>query len=515
MTAQPRFVPEAVEEAADWQKPVPFDGGPNLPDIAMGDILGGAVGAYVKAVSAELQVPESLPGLLALTVISAAIQRTYEIRPRPVGSYSEPLSFWACVLMVSGQRKSEAHKRMNKPLQLAESIADRKLRAAIDRIGDEVVIREKRVARLRNLIAEADTSEQSASLARELDELRNNEPAHLARPRYFVGDVTPEQAENLLQDQGGRLAIIADEGGIFSVMAGIYSGGESRLDVFLSGHAGQTLRVDRASRSVTVERAALALGLTVQPDLLEHMPDAARRRFRFSGLLARFAWAIPPSTVGRRNVRLHVQPDLALREAYHDRILSLVESPEAILERVANPPESDEPKMLTLDAESLEVWLQYQERLEPRMADGGDLEAMRDWGGKAPGMALRAAALIHAARHGLDVLTVGAEVMNCAVRLVEDLELHARALLDSLGADQASADARRLFGFISREIAGGTTTLTKTDLNRAAKGAITGARLDKAIQVLQDRAILGAGFSESTSGRPRMLFPINPNLLGA
>ena len=512
MTAN-RFVPATKEEAPDWPNPVTFEGGPSLPDIALGEILGGSVGEYVKSVAAELQVPEALPGLLALTVISTAVQREWEIAPRANNQYAEPLSWWSCVLMPSGSRKSEAHKRISRPLQIAESIADRKLRPAIERLGDEAVIQEKRIARLRNLIAEADTPEQSSGLIKELDDLRSNEVAHLSRPRYYVGDVTPEQAENLLQDQGGRLAIITDEGGIFSVMAGIYSGGESRLDVFLSGHAGQTLRVDRASRCVTVDRAALALGLTVQPDLLEHIPDAARRRFRFSGLLARFAWAIPPSKVGRRNVRLHAVADPELRDAYHGQILSLVVPPETILERVSNPDAMPiEAQRLTLDVDALEIWLQYQERLEPRMADGGELESLRDWGGKAPGMALRAAGLIHAGRYGLEVTTVGATAMASAVRLVDELERHARALLDSLGADQASADAKRLYRYIEREARVGGAAVTKTDLNRAAKGTISGARLDKAILVLQERAILGQGFSEATAGRSRMLYPISPLL---
>jgi uncharacterized protein DUF3987 len=149
------------------------------------------------------------------------------------------------------------------------------------------------------------------------------------------------------------------------------------------------------------------------------------------------------------------------------------------------------------------------------MADGKDLDGLRDWGGKAPGMVLRAAGLIHAAGVGLKTLTVGVDSVTRAVRLVEALEPHARALMDGLGADQAAADARRLFGHIQRAARNREASLTKTELNRATKGQISGARLDRAIQALQDRAILGAGAADPTAGRTRMLYPINPHLAGA
>lgn len=516
MSAPPRFKPApAAEAAAEWAPPVLFDAGPNLPDIPMGDILPGVVGAYARATAAELQVPEAMPGLLILTVIATGIQRQRGIRPRIAGAYYEPVSWWSWIFMPSANRKSETKARVVRPLNRWEAMADRKLRPAIERMADNAVVAEKKIARLRNLLAECDHPDETARLSRELDDLRKVEPVKLARPKLSTADATPEQTENLLQEHGGKMAIISDEGGTFATWAGLYSGGESRLDAALQGHTGGDVRVDRASRVVCVTRAALSMGLTAQPELLHEMPENARRKFRYSGLIARAAVAFPPSQVGRRNVRLHAATDPTLREAYDQTILGLLETPEEILERAANPPETDEPILFTLDAEALEAWLQFQERLEPRMVDGGDLDGMRDWGGKAPGMVLRAAALIHAVGVGLHELTVGVDAVTRAVRLVEALEPHARALMEGLGADQAAADARRLFGHIQREARAGKASLTKTDLNRASKGQISGARLDRAIQALQDRAILGAAVSEPTDGRTRMLLPINPHLAGA
>lgn len=82
---------------------------------------------------------------------------------------------------------------------------------------------------------------------------------------------------------------------------GRHSGGAANLEVFLKGHAGDLLRVDRKGRPAEhVEHPALTLGLAVQPDVLR---DIARMPgFRGRGLLARILYALPTSTVGRRKI---------------------------------------------------------------------------------------------------------------------------------------------------------------------------------------------------------------------
>jgi len=71
--------------------------------------------------------------------------------------------------------------------------------------------------------------------------------------------------------------------------------------VFLKGHAGDLLRVDRVGRAAEhIADPALTLGLAVQPEVLR---DIARMPgFRGRGLLARILYAVPPNTVGRRRV---------------------------------------------------------------------------------------------------------------------------------------------------------------------------------------------------------------------
>ena len=97
-------------------------------------------------------------------------------------------------------------------------------------------------------------------------------------PRLVADDVTPEAAASLLAEQRGRLAIISAEGGIFDIIAGRYNGNVPNMDLWLKGHSGDMIRVDRKGRPPEyIPRPALTLGLMIQPEVLGAI--AAQRSF--------------------------------------------------------------------------------------------------------------------------------------------------------------------------------------------------------------------------------------------
>jgi hypothetical protein len=76
-------------------------------------------------------------------------------------------------------------------------------------------------------------------------------------PRWLVDDATPEALAGLLAVYG-RIALLSPEGDVFDQMAGRYSqSGGPNLGVYLKGHAGDLLKVDRRGRPPEyVERPA-------------------------------------------------------------------------------------------------------------------------------------------------------------------------------------------------------------------------------------------------------------------
>ena len=83
--------------------------------------------------------------------------------------------------------------------------------------------------------------------------------------KLFVDDVTAEKLASVLAENRSKAAIVSAEGGIFDILSGIYTKNVN-IDVFLKGHSGDTIRVDRIGRaSESIVHPTLTMLLAVQP----------------------------------------------------------------------------------------------------------------------------------------------------------------------------------------------------------------------------------------------------------
>jgi hypothetical protein len=154
--------------------------------------------------------------------------------------------------------------------EIAKTKASLKIKEIRLRKLQEQAVREKSAA------DQERCAEEAASLAAEI-----SATSVLAAPRYIADDCTTERLATLLQDQGGRIAVMSAEGDVFDLMAGRYSPTASaNFGVYLKGHAGDALRVDRVpSTVIRLPRASPACGRRRlpcchgPPDL---MPDGKR-----------------------------------------------------------------------------------------------------------------------------------------------------------------------------------------------------------------------------------------------
>jgi replicative DNA helicase len=266
-------------------------------------------------------------------------------------------------------------------------------------------------------------------------------------PRWLVDDATPEALAGLLAAYG-RIALLSPEGDVFDQMAGRYNQAAGpNLGVYLKGHAGDLLKVDRRGRPPEyVERPCLTIGLAVQPEVLRGL--AGRPGFGGRGLLARFLYGLPPSLVGRRQPGAPPVP-----QAVADRYALELQALAASLTSVAGPAGAEGPALLVLDQEAAELLLAFERDLEPRLAAGsGDLAHLAGWAAKLAGATCRLAALLHLAEHLHDgwVQPINADTLADAIRLAGYLIEHARAVFDLMGADPRTDDARWLLDWINR-----------------------------------------------------------------
>jgi replicative DNA helicase len=431
----------AVPGERRWEPPIPLGAAGEAPTFPV-EVLPGWLGEYVTAVATATQTPPDLAGMLALAVLATVAAGAVEIQPRP--GWQEPLCLFVAVGMDAGTRKSSVFTALTRPV--ADFERDQAT-AALPAITETLTLR--RIAEQAAAHAEAAASRAPA------DQTEDRQAEAIARaaeaanlivppvPRWLVDDATPEALAGLLAAYG-RIALLSPEGDVFDQMAGRYNQNAGpNLGVYLKGHAGDLLKVDRRGRPPEyVERPCLTIGLTVQPEVLRGL--AGRPGFGGRGLLARFLYSLPASLVGQRDPGAPTVP-----QPVSDRYTLELQALTASLSSTA----SDDPTVLTLDPHAGDLLLGFERDLEPRLAaDRGDLAHMAGWAAKLAGATCRLAALIHLARHLRDgwAQPINADTFASAVLLAGYLVEHARVVFDLMGADPRTDDARWLLDWIGR-----------------------------------------------------------------
>jgi replicative DNA helicase len=462
-----------------WAPPVPFGATGATPAFPV-EVLPGWLGDYVAAVATATQTPPDLAGMLALAVLATVAAGAVEVEAR--SGWREPLCLFVAVGMDAGARKSSVFTALTQPV--AEFERDQAT-AALPAITETITLR--RIADQAAAHAEAAASKASIDQQEERQAeaiARAAEAANLIVPpvpRWLVDDATPEALAGLLATYG-RIALLSPEGDVFDQMAGRYNQAAGpNLGVYLKGHAGDLLKVDRRGRPPEyVQRPCLTIGLTVQPEVLQGL--AGRPGFGGRGLLARFLYSLPESLIGRRQPGAPPVPPLVA-----DRYALELQALAASLTR----PATDDPTMLTLDQAAGELLLAFERHLEPRLAAGsGDLAHLAGWAAKLAGATCRLAGLLHVASHLRDgwAHPINAKTFTAAIRLADYLIQHAGAVFDLMGADLRVEDARWLLDWIGRT---NQVQFSRRDAHQAARGRYRKATdLEPALILLEEHGWL-------------------------
>lgn len=492
----------ALDSAANLEAPLLFEE-IDTPEISP-NLLPGWLGDYAAAVARSTQTPPAMIVMLLLSVIATCTAKRFEVAPNNDG-YSEPLNLWTATAMPPAARKTATYQAATGPLVEWEREEAARLAPAIKDTAIKRRVLEQRIGELEKKAAKTNDVAVRDALQQEITTLAHEMPNEIFAPRLWTGDCTPERLQSLLADHGERMAVLSDEGGIFEVMAGLYTDGKANVDIFLKGHAGSAARVDRQSRTVNIDAPALSFGLAIQPTILTDMVTGGKKRFRGNGTLARFLYAIPRSNIGNRDVRADYQIPKNVASRYKAGLFNLLGIPPQLING------TEVPKRLTLTSNALACWHTFAEMVENRQGEDGDLGTISDWSGKLPGAALRIAGNLHLIEHGAQPpAQIGATTIRQATDLCELLIVHAKAAFALMGADPATNDAKAIFKWI---MAKRLANFSRGAAYRHFKGRFTGKpdRLDKALNELVARSIVTAA-QQQTTGRHATLYLVNPAL---
>ena len=370
-----------------------------LPHFPVDD-LPRAVRDYVRAAAEQTQTAPDMAAVIGLGVLAVCLQGKLRIEGRP--GYTEPLSLYVVVTAPPGERKSGVMRAMTGPLYEYE------------RAYNEA------------------------------------HPEAFSPARFFADDCSSEALARLMAQNGGVLSVISTEGGIFDILGGRYSA-KANLDIWLKGHCGDMIYVDRIGREAeSIPRPTLSAILTIQPSVLSEIMENTTMTGR--GLIARFLYATPESAIGARKFRSEPVPP-AVQQAYHDLIF-----------RLMAVPMPDEPRNMTLTEEALEVISDHFDEHERWLA--GEGQVIADWAGKYIGAVLRIAGLLHAAEAD-PAEPVPADTMRRAIRIGRYFLAHAGYAYSVMGSDQNMRKAK--FVLAKLEALGQPET-SRRDLFRLCRG---------------------------------------------
>lgn len=515
--------------ANQWGPILPF-ASVDLPEFPL-DIFPTWLREFCEAVTEETQTPPDLAGMLALSIISTACARHVAIRCG--GGWTEPINVYTVTSLPPASRKSPVFKAMMAPVikfeqTLTEQSADDIFQAETRRdiIKQQIEDKKRKASKTEGANATKQMFAEIDKLGQELKEL-----VVPVLPKLIVDDVTPERVSGILADQGGRIAVLSPEGDIFGIMAGRYSAGPPNIGVYLKAHNAEAVRVDRQTRSVHVQHAAITIGVTTQPEVMRTF--GANAAFKGQGLLARFFYALPRSTVGTRRSQSEPIPE-QVRSTYFHRVLMLLENINSVhsvhsvqtsedsVHSGRNPDHYDSNNIYYLEILNTanKRLRRFMDWIEPQLAEYGTLHYIRDWAGKLAGGAVRVAGLLHMAETlGLNGLNgqnseISDSEMARGIRLAHYLLAHAQAAYAEIGADPAIDAAKTILRWVDKA---GVQSFSKRECYRGVRGPLfrSADDCDAPMRLLADHGYIREIESTERGGagrKPSPTYEANPQL---
>jgi hypothetical protein len=458
--------------------------------------LPGFLGPQVEAVAEHTETPAELAAVNGLATTAASVQGKYVVEIKP--GYREHLALYTAAVLPSGNRKTAALNLMTGPLQQWEMIKARDVAKEIACIEAENARIEARIKSLRSQKANRNSEDTEKEVGQLMASIRRIPFTH----RVWTQDITPEQLPQLMARNAERMAIISDEGGIFDLIAGRYSGGIPNMDVFLQAHSGTPVRIDRVSRSsICMSRPLLTIALSPQPQVFQDL--AKKPQFRGRGLLARFVYTFPESPLGYRTFEGRAIPS-AVRVRYEKGIHALL-----------NIKTLKAPLLIRLSPEASNDWHEFALIIERQMRPGEILSHITDWAGKLPGTAARIAGLLHCIEHAHGLPStheISLMTMNQALAISAVLRSHALAVFDLMGADLALHAARKIAQWIKTKQ---QKEFTSRECFQDLKGHFPRmGELRSGLMMLQERHYIfrAPQIGGKGVGRPSERFIVNPVL---
>lgn len=446
------------------------------------------VADYVKAVSEYTQTSQDMASVVALGVLSTCNQRKFVVKD----SHTEPLNLYTVIVAEPGERKSAVMQLMTKDLLTYQKEENKGRQEKIICYQVDKELLEGEIKQLKEKTKNKPENLREL-LVEKTQKLQNLEEV---RPLKIVcDDITSEALVPLLDNNEGKMSIISAEGGIFDIIAGRYNN-KVNFDVYLKGHSGDEISVDRkGSESVGISNPAVTFVLAIQPDVLQDIMGNQVMCGR--GLLARFLYSIPTSTIGKRKYFGNPIPDKVANDF------------KSLIHMLLDVPSAETPYSFTFAKEGTKLLETYFYQIEAML---GSEQFIKNWLSKHIGSVMRIAGNLHLASEERNEPEISAKTVESAIEIGKYFGAHARYSFVTFSGDTEMKKAKDVLSILYKM---GNGAVSRRDLYR--KGGNRGLKkveeLAPYLDILEDYGYIKQvqGMLSDSSSKPSELIFLNPN----
>ena len=352
-------------------------------------------------VQLRTRAPHALVGSALIAAMATSVQGGYKVR-LPCGGEPKPLGLFVASIAESGERKTTIDQLVFRPLleRDARLLQEHQREMVAYAFALEQWKRRKKSLERQRITTEMERVQQEACLFEHFQ----NKPTQPKLRRLIRQNLSERALMDTLEGEGQSVLITADEGERL-----LKSQLFEKYNQLSKGWDGGPLFADRANAQTwSATNIRMSISMMVQPSILESYLKSTGKTARGSGLLARFLFAFPTSTMGQRidyNVATeHPMPDLLV---FHKRMTTLLDD--------QNHP-SENIKILEFSPDAKAAWEYLINYIETDLRPGGYFSDIKDFASKAGEMAARLAGVFHAftGKTGL----ISEETFLCAQDLI-------------------------------------------------------------------------------------------------
>jgi phage/plasmid primase-like uncharacterized protein len=425
----------AKDERRQTPRPLPDP----LPQVAAFDpaLLPEAVRPWCEDAAEALSVPLEFLAVPAVVALAADVGRIVGVRVKRNDRWIERPMLWGAIVGRPSTGKSPAMLPARRMLQRLEAEALKTHHESVRAYEADKLVAEANTASAKEAIKAAvksgNQAEAQAAAARAAEPL----PTPPAEPRIVTSDATIEKLGELLHDNPRGLLLLRDE--LTGWLASLdREGREADRGFWLECWNGTGPYVcDRIGRgTVRIEACAVSILGGIQPGrLADYVRSAVRGGVGDDGLMQRFQLAVYPDLPAGWRYVDRAPNETAERRAWEtfSRLRAL--TPEGV---GAERAEWCDVPYLALSGEALQLYIEWQSALMPRLRAGNEPAHLEAHFAKYPSLAARLALVLHLC--DAEAGPVSGEAMARALDWCTYLESHARRIYAPLtGGDLMAA----------------------------------------------------------------------------